>query len=320
MQAPAPVIEATGLRKQYGDVTAVEDVSIRVGRGEIFGILGPNGAGKTTSVEMVQGLRRPDAGSVRVLGLDPTTDGPALRQRVGTQLQSAVLPDRMRVREALELYSSYYDTPASVDQLLVDWDLVEKQRASFDTLSGGQRQRLFIALALVGTPEVVFLDELTTGLDPAARRATWEHVRRIRDAGVTVVLVTHFMDEAEQLCDRVAVVDGGRVVALDTPAALTASVRGTQTVRFGMPSGFDAEWLRPLASVVAVDVDRGPAGEQVVVLGDGAVVTDVVAALAAHDVRPEDLSIERATLEDAFLALTAPADHAADAPRARAAA
>jgi ABC-2 type transport system ATP-binding protein len=300
-----PVIEATGLRKHYGDVVAVDDVSLRVERGEIFGILGPNGAGKTTSVEMVQGLRTPDAGTVRVLGLDPGRDGRVLRQRVGTQLQSAVLPDRMRVREALELYASYYEQAASVDQLLADWDLVDKQRAAFDSLSGGQRQRLFIALALVGDPEVVFLDELTTGLDPAARRATWAHVRRIRDAGVTVVLVTHFMDEAEQLCDRIAVIDGGRIVATDTPAGLTTRVRGSQTVRFSLPGGFDPTWLSTLDSVVAVDVDRGPAGESVVVLGDGPVVTDVATALAAHDVRPHDLSIERVTLEDAFLAITA---------------
>jgi ABC-2 type transport system ATP-binding protein len=217
-------VEVHGLRKRYGDVTAVDDVSLRVQAGEIFGIVGPNGAGKTTTVESIEGLRRPDAGTIRVLGLDPAA-GPArreLRQRIGVQLQQSALPDRLRVGEALDLYASFYRHPADWRALLEQWDLADKRRTAFSDLSGGQRQRLFIALALVGDPEIVFLDELTTGLDPHARRQALAQVAGLRERGITVVLVTHLMDEAERLCDRVAVVDAGRVVALDTPAALAA--------------------------------------------------------------------------------------------------
>jgi ABC-2 type transport system ATP-binding protein len=298
-----PVITATGLSKRYGAVTAVADVSLEVARGEIFGIVGPNGAGKTTTIEMMQGLRRPDGGMVRVLGLDPQCDVAEIRQRVGTQLQNAVLPDRMKVWEALDLYASYYASPANVDALLDDWDLRGKRDAPFDSLSGGQRQRLFIALALVGSPEMVFLDELTTGLDPQARRLTWDHVRAIRDGGVTVVLVTHFMDEAEALCDRIAVIDGGRVAALDTPSRLTRRAVQTQRVRFTAPGGFSPAWLADIAGVVRVDRH----GAAVVVTGTGALLAGVATALAAHGAAPDDLTVERSSLEDAFLAITSAA-------------
>jgi ABC-2 type transport system ATP-binding protein len=190
----AAVIEVEELRKRYGGLTSVDGVSFRVAEREVFGIVGPNGAGKTTTVEIVEGLRRPDGGRVRVLGLDPGRDGPGLRQRIGAQLQKAALPDRLKVWEALDLYASFYDRPVAWPELL----------------------------ALVGRPEVVFLDELTTGLDPQARRDTWELVRAVRDAGATVVLVTHLMEEAERLRDRVAVIDRGRLVALDSPRALIA--------------------------------------------------------------------------------------------------
>ena len=216
------VIEAEELRKRYGAVAAVDGVSFEVGEREVFGIVGPNGAGKTTTVEILEGLRRPDGGRVRVLGLDPSRDGPRLRQRIGAQLQRAALPDRLKVWEALDLYASFYRRPVPWPELLDRWGLAERRDAAVATLSGGQRQRLQIALALVGRPEVVFLDELTTGLDPQARRDTWELVRAVRDAGATVVLVTHLMEEAERLCDRVAVIDRGRLVALDTPRALVA--------------------------------------------------------------------------------------------------
>jgi ABC-2 type transport system ATP-binding protein len=215
------IVSVEHLAKRYGSTTALADVSLDVMRGEIFGIVGPNGAGETTTVELLQGLRRPDGGRVEVLGLDPQRDVAAIRQRVGTQLQAAVPPDRLKVWEALDLYATYDDDPADTQQLLLERDLVDKRDAAFDSLSGGQRKRLFIALALIGSPELVFLDELTTGLDPQARRLTWDHIRQIRARGVTVVLVTHFMDEAEALCDRIAVIDAGRVVALDTPASLT---------------------------------------------------------------------------------------------------
>jgi len=217
------VIEVVNLRKRYGDQLAVADVSFRVREGEIFGIAGPNGAGKTTTVECLEGLRKPDAGFVQVLGLDPQRDGARLRRLVGIQLQQSQLPDRLRVGEALKLYSSFYPRPADWQQLMADVGLADKRNTAFAKLSGGQKQRLSIALALVGNPRIAILDELTTGLDPQARRDTWSLIRAVRDRGVTVVLVTHFMDEAERLCDRLAVIDAGRVVALDTPAALIAA-------------------------------------------------------------------------------------------------
>ena len=216
------VIEVCGLRKLYGSVVAVDDVSFGVRRGEIFGILGPNGAGKTTTVESIAGLRRPDRGEVRVLGLDPQRDGRAVRQLVGVQLQQAMLPERLKVGEALELFASFYQRPADWEHLVEQWGLTEKRNAVFASLSGGQRQRLFIALALVGDPQVVILDELTSGLDPQARRATWELVRAVRDAGTTVVLVTHFMDEAERLCERLVIIDEGRIVTQGSPRDLVA--------------------------------------------------------------------------------------------------
>lgn len=218
-----PVIEVRELCKQYGGVPAVDGVSLTVGRGEVFGVLGPNGAGKTTTVECVAGLRRPDAGRVRVLGLDPARDPAAVRARVGVQLQQAALPDRMRVAEAMAVFASAHGRRDTVDGLLADWGLEAKRRSPFATLSGGQRQRLFIALALLGAPDIVVLDELTTGLDPAARRDTWALVRRLRDEGVTVVLVTHAMDEAAALCDRLAVIVAGRVTASGTPAEVTGA-------------------------------------------------------------------------------------------------
>src|SRR5262249_50948493 len=215
-----PAIEVRNLHKRYGKHVAAQDVSFTVERGEIFGIIGPNGAGKTTTVECVEGLRTPDSGVVTVLGLDPQRDRVELRQRVGAQLQESALPDKMKVWEALDLYSSFYRKPANWQNLLEDLGLADKRNASYSKLSGGQKQRLSIALALVGSPEVAILDELTTGLDPHARRETWDLIEQMRDRGVTVVLVTHFMEEAERLCDRVAVIDAGRVVALDTPAGL----------------------------------------------------------------------------------------------------
>jgi ABC-2 type transport system ATP-binding protein len=220
------VIEVSNLQKRYGDLTAVRDVTFTVGRGEVFGLLGPNGAGKTTTVEILVGLRRRDGGEVRVLGLDPTGEGRALRPRIGVQLQSAVLPDRLTVGEAITLFASFYGRTVDHGALLERWGLADKRRTAFKDLSGGQRQRLFILLALLHEPEVVFLDELTTGLDPQARRATWDLLRELRGEGVTVVLVTHDMEEAATLCDRVAIVDHGSVVALDTPAELVARLGG----------------------------------------------------------------------------------------------
>ncbi|WP_327585106.1 ABC transporter ATP-binding protein [Nonomuraea sp. NBC_00507] len=214
------VIEIDGLRKNYQGRTTLDGLSLTVERGEIFGIAGPNGAGKTTVVECASGLRRPDGGTLRVLGLDPQTDRRQLLQRIGAQLQEAALPDAIKVGEALRMYAALYDKPADWRALMDEWGLTDKKRSSFASLSGGWKQRLFIALALVGNPEVVFLDELTTGLDPSARRSTWGLIREMRERGVTVVLVTHFMDEAEALCDRMAIIGQGRVVAEGTPREL----------------------------------------------------------------------------------------------------
>ncbi len=217
------VIEVRNLAKRYGDQVAVRDVSFTVDAGEIFGIVGPNGAGKTTTVESVSGMRIPDSGTIRVLGLDPRRDRAELRRHIGIQLQESQLPDRLKVWEALDLYSSFYAQPADWRRLMADLGLTEKRNTVFGKLSGGQKQRLSVALALVGNPEIAVLDELTTGLDPQARRDTWELIRGVRDRGVTVVLVTHSLEEAERLCDRIAVIDAGRIVALDTPAALVAN-------------------------------------------------------------------------------------------------
>lgn len=221
-------IEVTDLSKRYADRIVVDALSFTIEEGEIFGILGRNGAGKTTTVEMIEGLRRPDRGSIRVLGLDPVADRRALRERIGVQLQQTQLPENIKVWEALELYASFYAAPRAWRELLDEWDLTELRNTRFQKLSGGQQQRLIIALALVGSPRVAILDELTAGLDPQARRTTWQLIRRMRDTGVTVVLVSHFMDEVEELCDRVAILNEGRIVALDSPARLVAALGANQ--------------------------------------------------------------------------------------------
>lgn len=214
------IVHVEGLRKTYGETVAVEDVSFEVYAGEIFGMVGPNGAGKTTTIECLEGLRKPDGGTIHVLDVDPQRESHILRERTGIQLQQSNLPDRMKVWEALDLYASFYPKAADWEKLLAQLGLEEKRNAPFAKLSGGQKQRLFIALALLPDPQLVFLDELTTGLDPQARHAIWDLVRDVRAQGKTVFLTTHFMEEAERLCDRVAVLDHGRIVALDTPAAL----------------------------------------------------------------------------------------------------
>ncbi|GIG40656.1 ABC transporter ATP-binding protein [Cellulomonas phragmiteti] len=294
------IIEVTHLHKTYGTTTAVDDVSFTVGAGEIFGILGPNGAGKTTTVECLTGLRTPDRGELRVLGLDPRRDRGELRQRVGVQLQESRLPDRQTVAEAMELYRSFYRRPADGEQLLEMLGLADKRHTQYRKLSGGQKQRLAIALALVGSPAVAVLDELTTGLDPQARRDTWDLVEHVRDSGVTIVLVTHFMDEAERLCDRIALVDSGRVVALDTPAGLVAQVGTQQRVHF-RPSAPVADALLTDLPEVADVQHHGP---RVVVTGTGDLLQAVTSALARHHVVAHDLRVEQTSLDDAFVTLT----------------
>ncbi|HEY2508590.1 MAG TPA: ABC transporter ATP-binding protein [Streptosporangiaceae bacterium] len=292
-------IDVRSLRKIYGATIAVADVSFSVRRGEIFGILGPNGAGKTTTVECVEGLRQPDGGGITVLDLDPRRDRDKVRQLVGVQLQDSQLPERMRVGEALRLYSSFYARPADWRELMGLLGLAGKENAAFGKLSGGQRQRLSIALALVGSPRIVVLDELTTGLDPQARRDTWALIEGVRNRGTTVLLVTHFMAEAERLCDRVAVIDAGRVVALDTPAALAAGADASQRISFRPATPIDDGLLRDLPGVVSVQ----RTGERVMITGAGNVVNAVTSLLATHGIVAEQLRIDQASLEDAFVAL-----------------
>ncbi|WP_433418631.1 ABC transporter ATP-binding protein [Microtetraspora malaysiensis] len=293
------VIEVTDLRKRYADLTVLDGVSFSVEEGEIFGILGPNGTGKTTAVECVEGLRRPDGGSIKVLGLDPVKDGRKLREQIGVQLQHTQLPENIKVWEALDLYASFYANPRNWRELLEEWGLADKRNARFGKLSGGQKQRLFIALALVGNPRVAFLDELTTGLDPQARRTTWELIKQVRASGVTVVLVSHFMDEVEELCDRVAVFDRGTIVAIDTPAGLVDGIDAEHQMRFTLMAG-DMVELGGLPGVTGVT----RTGNRVVVTGKGDFATAVTAELARHHVLVSDLRIDKRTLDDAFVALT----------------
>src|SRR5262245_21169273 len=247
-------IEVEHLVKRYDGRTVVDDVSFCVEKGEIFGIVGPNGAGKTTIVETIEGLRRPDDGRIEVLGLDPLREAAEVRQRLGAQLQESRLPDKLRVWEAMDLYASLYRNPAPWRDLLERFGLRHRYDARYKDLSGGQKQRLSAALALVGNPEVVVLDELTTGLDPQGRRDTWDLIEGIRDDhGVTIVLVTHFMEEAERLSDRVAVVADGRIVALDTPAGLVSRTAPVQTIRFRPSDPFEPSLLTVLPEVASVE-------------------------------------------------------------------
>jgi ABC-2 type transport system ATP-binding protein len=294
------IIEVANLVKRYGEHTAVQGVSFAVEQGEIFGILGPNGAGKTTTVECVEGLRTPDGGSIRVCGIDPRHDTGELRQLLGAQLQESELPDKLKVGEAMELYSSFYPEPADWRELIDTLNLTGKLDAQFRRLSGGQKQRLSIALALVGNPRVAVLDELTTGLDPQARRDTWELIERIRDRGVTILLVTHFMAEAERLCDRLAVIDSGRLVALDSPAGLVSRVDDRQRIRFRPSAPLDHAVLTALPEVSSVE----RAGSQLVVTGTGNLLLAVTTVLARNQVTAADLRVEQTTLDDAFVALT----------------
>lgn len=295
------VIEVKNLVKRYADLTAVDNISFQVRQGEIFGMVGPNGAGKTTTIECVEGLRPPDEGVIRVLGLDPQGDGYQLRERIGIQLQEAALPERIKVWEALDMFASFYARRPDWRPLLDRLGLREKWNTPFAKLSGGQKQRLFIALALVNDPDVVFLDELTTGLDPQARRAMWDLVRDIRERGKTVVLTTHFMEEAERLCDRVAIIDHGKIVALDTPENLIRSLGAEHRVVFSVDGLLDKQRLQMLSGVERVE----QIGERIVVYGHGdGLVGGVVNALDSSGIRFRDLRTEQPSLEDVFLALT----------------
>ena len=295
-----PAVEIAHLRKTYGSVVAIDDVSFSVAGGEIFGILGPNGAGKTTTVECAIGLRSPDSGTTRLLGLDPQTDRDEIHEIVGVQLQTSALPAKLRVGEILDMYRSFYREPADVSELVEVLGLAGKRGDYYKSLSGGQKQRLSVALALIGQPKIAVLDEMTTGLDPGARRDAWELIEGVRDRGVTILLVTHFMEEAERLCDRVALIDNGRVVALDSPASLAAQARGGKSVRF-LPSGpFDDRLLTNLPEVTRVE----HAGQHVIVSGTGELVNVVILTLATAGVTAHDVQLNSSNLEDAFVRLT----------------
>ncbi len=298
------IVHVEGLRKVYGKVVAVEDVSFEVFEGEIFGMVGPNGAGKTTTIECLEGLRKPDQGRVRILGMDPQRESQAVRECTGMQLQQSNLPDRMKVWEALDLYASFYPKAADWNELLVQLGLEEKRNAFFSKLSGGQKQRLFIALALLPDPQLIFLDELTTGLDPQARHAIWDLVRGVRAKGKTILLTTHFMEEAERLCDRVAILDHGRIVALDTPAALIRSLEAEERVIFSLDGNLSQAVKKILSKVGRLEVQ----GKQVTVHGKAdrstPLVSVVVNLLTKQAVEFHDLRTEQPTLEDVFLNLT----------------
>ena len=296
------LITVSGLTKFYGSRQVLHGIDLKVDEGEILGVLGPNGSGKTTAVECIGGLRDRDGGSVSVAGMDPATDPLALREMLGMQLQQCRLPNKMRVAEALDLYSAFYADPRPAGELLERFGLSAHAHQPFGKLSGGQQQRLSIALALIGRPRIAFLDELTTGLDPAARREIWEYLRLLRDDGVTMLLVTHFMEEAAYLCDRVAILEGGRIVASGTPDAI-ATATGGQETSFAADDAIDPDTLRRLPGVASVDLDRG----RVVVRGDADSPQVVLAALASNGVTARQLRVTAPSLDDAYLSLTASA-------------
>jgi ABC-2 type transport system ATP-binding protein len=296
-----PAVHVAGIRKTYGRTVALDDVSFDVQPGEIFGLIGPNGAGKTTTMECIEGLRTPDRGTISVLGLDPVRHVYALQERIGVQLQAAQLQKRIKVREAVGFWSSLYAKSVDGDRLIDQLGLGDKRNAWFMTLSGGQKQRLFIALALINDPELVFLDELTTGLDPQARRAIWDLVRDIRQRGKTVFLTTHLMEEAERLCDRVAIIDHGRIIDIGTPAELVRRHCPERTVVVVTDDSTAPERFRGLPQVESVSNH----GLQLTIRGRGDdLVTQVIHCLAEHHLRAIDFRTDVPTLEDVFLKLT----------------
>jgi len=304
MASATPAIEVAELEKRYGDVRAVDGLSFSIGAGEVFGLLGPNGAGKTTTVEILEGYRRPDHGQVRVLGLDPIRDGRALRPRIGVMLQEGGLYPGVRPLELLRLFAAYYAHPADPDVLLERVGLTDAQGTLVRRLSGGQQQRLSLALALIGRPSLVFLDEPTAGMDPHARATTWELIRSLRDDGVTVVLTTHAMDEAEQLCDRVGIIDGGRLVICGSPAELTLNAAGDE-MRFSAPPGLDRS---SLATALGVDahllVEERPGEYVLAAEATPTVIAELAIWLRDRDLRLAELRAGRRTLEEVFLLLT----------------
>ncbi len=298
---PYPVIQVSRIRKSYGTMAAVSDVSFEISEGEIFGLIGPNGAGKTTTMECVEGVRRPDAGQISIMGLDPFRDRYQVQNRIGVQLQQAQLQKRIKVWEAVDLWASLYPKPLDGNRLLEQLGLADKRNAWFMNLSGGQKQRLFIALALINDPEVVFLDELTTGLDPQSRRAIWDLVRGIRDRGKTVFLTTHLMEEAERLCDRVAIIEYGKISDIGSPEELVRRHCPMRTVVLATGNALAGERLRAIPQVE--NVMRQDSQFTLQGRGDD-FVTEVIQCLSENRIRVTDFRTVLPNLEDVFLKLT----------------
>ncbi len=295
------IVQIENLIKSYGKIKAADDISFEVFKGEIFGLVGPNGAGKTTTIECIEGLRKSDSGNLKVMDLNPLTSGRVLRNSIGIQLQESELPGRIKVWEAIDLFSSFYSKTIKHDPLLKDLGLDGKKGAYFSRLSGGQKQRLFIALSLINDPELVFLDELTTGLDPQARRATWELITTINKKGKTIFLTTHYMEEAERLCDRVAIMDHGKIIALDTPQNLIRSIKIENKLIFSVAGDFQLDTLNDTKSINKCE----KLGDKIIVYGQGnKMVRNTVNFLVKNNIDFYDLKTEQATLEDVFLTLT----------------
>ncbi|WP_263352616.1 ABC transporter ATP-binding protein [Acidicapsa acidisoli] len=299
-----PTLLLRGLRKVYADVVAVDSLDLEVARGECFGLLGPNGAGKTTTIEICEGLTTPDAGTVELLGLGWSANANELRQRIGIQLQETQFPDKLTVEETLRLFRSFYKRGISVDESIKTAQLEEKRKSRVGGLSGGQKQRLAMACALVGDPELLFLDEPTTGLDPQARRHLWDLVDNLKRAGRTIILTTHYMDEAERLCDRVAIMDHGKIIALGTPQQLIASIGGEHIVEFALSADLTPD-IAPLLAIAGIQSHRVDAGRHQLSVSELHVaVPRIFAALNDQGLHLSEFRTHSATLEDVFVGLT----------------
>ncbi len=297
-----PALCVRGLRKSYKDVVAVDGLDLEVRSGECFGLLGPNGAGKTTTIEICEGLTEPDAGEVEVLGMRWQTDGPRLRQRLGIQLQETLLSEKLTVLETIRLFRSFFNAGPAAADVIALVQLEEKQKSRVGGLSGGQKQRLALACALVGDPDLLFLDEPTTGLDPQARRQLWELIEEFKLAGRTIVLTTHYMDEAERLCDRVAIMDHGKTIAMGTPLELIVSIGVEHMVEFSAAKGLDVAVLGQMEGVRDVRTENGSVQMQVTELHRA--VPALLGELTRQGVALTDLRTHSASLEDVFVALT----------------
>ena len=294
-----PVIIVDHLKKRYQTTVAIDDISLSINEGEIFGIIGPNGAGKTTTVECISGLRVPDSGSISIYGLSPYKDRNRIRKFLGVQLQESSMPPRLKVGEAVDLFASFYPNPVDPEGLLETLGIGNIKNSMYKKLSGGQKQRLSIALALVGNPKIAILDELTTGLDPEARRETWALIESVRDLGVTVILVTHFMDEAERLCDRIALINHGKLRVLDTPEAIAAMAGGNR-VRFVPSKPVDDKTLYVIPGVNQIERKE----RYITVTGTGDLAASVINSLAKIGVSVSDIEARSGNLDDAFVKLT----------------